>query len=65
MKPWWQSRTLWLNLAVLVLAAAEANVQMLQPLLPLNIWQVTAFVLPILNAVLRLVTTQALTLHKP
>jgi hypothetical protein len=59
-KPWWRSRTLWLNASVLALAAAEAHLGLLQPLLHLNVFALVAFALPVLNALLRVVTTQAL-----
>lgn len=58
-KPWWKSRTLWLNAAVLAFAALEAGLQVLQPLLPVNVFTLVALVLPVLNMVLRTVTTTA------
>lgn len=57
-KPWWQSRTLWVNAIVLALAAAEDHVGLLQPVLPVNIYQLIAFALPVINAALRFITTQ-------
>lgn len=62
-KPWWKSRTLWLNAAVLALAGAETQLNVLQPLLPVNVYALVAFGLPVLNAVLRFVTTQAVQLR--
>lgn len=56
-KPWWQSKTLWLNAIVLSLAAAEDHVGLLQPVLPVNFYQLVAFALPVLNAALRFLTT--------
>ena len=61
-KPWWKSRTLWLNLLVLVLAAVEAKLQLLQPVLKVDVYTWLSFVLPLLNLVLRTVTAQPLTL---
>lgn len=61
-KPWWRSRTLWLNALVLALAAAEQQVGVLQGLLPVSTYQLVAFGLPVLNAVLRLITTQGIKL---
>lgn len=61
-KPWWKSRTLWLNLMVLLLAAAEAKLQMLQPVLKVDVYTWLSFGLPLLNLVLRTVTAQPLTL---
>lgn len=59
-KAWYASRTLWLNACVLMLLAAEAKFSLLQPLLPANVYACVAFALPVLNAVLRLITTTAL-----
>lgn len=58
-KPWWRSRTLWLNALVLALAAAEAQVGVLQPWLPVNVFALIAFCLPVANALLRFATVQA------
>lgn len=55
-KPWWQSKTLWLNAIVLALAAAEDHVGLLQPVLPVNFYQLVAFALPVINAALRFLT---------
>lgn len=63
MKPWWHSRTLWLNALVLALAAAEAHVKLLQPVLRVDVYQLLAFTLPVLNALLRVLTTQPLALR--
>jgi NAD(P)H-hydrate repair Nnr-like enzyme with NAD(P)H-hydrate dehydratase domain len=60
MKPWWKSKTLWVNAMVAALAAFEAGTGLLQPLLPANVYAVIAFLLPAINAVLRIVTTQGL-----
>lgn len=61
-KKWWTSRTLWVNALVLALAAAEAQLNVVQPLLPLNVYQLVAFGLPVLNAVLRFLTSQGVRL---
>ncbi len=61
-KPWWQSRTLWVNAIAAALMALEASLNLLQPHLPVSIWVVFAVALPVVNAVLRAITTQALTL---
>jgi hypothetical protein len=59
-KPWWKSRTIWLNLLVLLLAAAETQLHMLQPLLPVNVYALVAFCLPLVNLAMRAVTQQAI-----
>lgn len=60
-KRWWRSRTLQVNAAVAALVALEAGTGLLQPLLPVNIYTAVAVGLPIVNAVLRVVTSQGLT----
>lgn len=59
-KPWYTSRTLWLNVLALMLLAAEAKFALLQPLLSANVYACIAFALPVANAALRLITTTAL-----
>lgn len=60
-KPWWKSRTLQFNALVAALVAAEAGTGFLQPVLPVNFYTAVAVGLPIINAVLRVITSQALT----
>ncbi len=62
-KPWWTSKTLWVNAAFAALLAIEAKLALLQPLLPVNFYALVATVLPAVNAVLRIVTTHALVLR--
>lgn len=62
MKPWYKSKTLALNVAVVTLTVAEAHFNLLQPLLPVNFYAAVAFFLPVINAALRLITTQAISL---
>lgn len=62
-KAWYRSRTLWLNVAALMLLAAEAKFALLQPLLPANVYACIAFALPVANAALRLITTTALSVR--
>jgi hypothetical protein len=64
MKAWYQSKTLWVNAIVAALAAFEAGTGMLQPFLPANFYTMIAVGLPVVNAVLRIVTTQGLALAK-
>lgn len=56
-KPWYTSRTLWLNAFALSLAAAESQLKVLQGALPGGLLAWLAFVLPVLNAALRFITT--------
>ena len=60
MKPWPHSRTLWFNAICAALAAAEASFNLVQPLLPINVYTLLAFVLPVGNAALRILTTTAI-----
>ena len=62
MKAWYQSKTLWVNAIVAALAALEAGTGILQPLLPANFYAIVAVGLPVVNAVLRIITTQGLVL---
>lgn len=61
-KPWWRSKTIVVNALVAALVALEAGTGLLRPLLPVNFYTVVAVGLPIINAMLRVITTQALTL---
>lgn len=56
-KPWWASRTMRINGLVLALLAAEEHLNVLQPMLPVNIYSLVAFGLPVVNAALRVITT--------
>ena len=58
MKPWYFSKTLWINAIIAGLIALEAVSGTLQPHLPVNVYMVFSVALPIINAVLRVITTQ-------
>ena len=60
-KHWLRSKTMWVNIGVASFALAEVNFHLLQPLLPVNVFQVIAFALPIVNLVLRSITNKGLT----
>ena len=60
MKDWWKSKTLWVNLLVAVLASFEATTGLLRPYLPEHWYVAVAVGLPVINVVLRIVTTQGL-----
>lgn len=59
-KPWWQSKTLLLNIFAAALVALEASTGILRPYVGDQLYLVIAAGLPVINAVLRVVTTQAL-----
>ncbi|QDF95178.1 hypothetical protein CJ010_00730 [Azoarcus sp. DD4] len=61
-KCWWKSRTLWFNVVCAGLIALEAVTGQLQPLLPANVYALMCVVLPVGNAMLRVVTAQGLKL---
>ena len=61
-KPWYKSKIMRLNLLVVVLTVAESQLNILQPLLPVNFYALVAFALPVFNAALRVITSQALSL---
>ena len=59
-KPWYKSKTLILNAVAAGLVALEAGTGMMQPYLPANFYIIVAVGLPVLNAILRVVTTQGI-----
>lgn len=62
-KPWYQSRTLWANLFFLLAAAlveTQPVLSLLQGVLPSKIYMWLAFALPVVNGVLRAITTRGL-----
>lgn len=61
-KAWWKSKTLWVNAVAAMLVALEAGTGVLQPLLPVNLYTVLAVGLPIINALLRVITTSGVKL---
>jgi len=63
-KPWYQSKTIIVNAIVAALVALEAGAGLLQAYLPGNFYTIIAVGLPVVNAILRVVTTTALTASK-
>lgn len=64
MKPWYQSRTLWVNTFAAILLSVEANLNLIQPYVPVNFYQLMAVALPVINLLLRSITNTGLTLAK-
>jgi hypothetical protein len=60
-KPWWESKTVAINAVATVLIALEAQWHLLQPYLPFSFWMGMSIALPIINGVLRAVTSQPIT----
>lgn len=59
-KPWYHSKTLLLNAVAAGLVALEAGFGLLQPHLPVNFYAALAVALPVVNAMLRVITSQGL-----
>ena len=57
-KPWYRSKTIWFNAAVVVFGALAANQEQLRPLLSAQTYSVLGMVVGLVNTMLRLVTTQ-------
>lgn len=60
MKKWYHSKTLWVNVTVAALVAFEAVFGLLQPVLPVNLYTSIAVGLPVVNAILRVITTEGI-----
>ena len=58
MKPWYKSKTIATNAVVAALVALEAVFGLLQPYLPVDFYAAVAVGLPVLNAFLRIITTE-------
>jgi len=58
MKKWYQSKTIVVNAIVAALVALEAGTGLLQQFLPANFYAMVAVGLPVVNAILRVVTSQ-------
>jgi len=59
-KAWWKSRTLWINALVLLLVTVEQQLGVLRELLPVNLYALAAVALPVVNMLLRVITTMPL-----
>ena len=59
-KVWWKSKTLWVNAIVAALVATEAVTGVMQPYVAEKFYAAVAVFLPIINAVMRVVTSEAL-----
>lgn len=61
-KRWYKSRTLWFNGVFASLTAIEASAHFIQPYLPGNIYGYGLMILAAGNAMLRIITTQGVSL---
>lgn len=57
MKRWWKSKTLWFNSIMAALVALEASIGQLSAIIPANWYAIIATVLPVGNAILRVIST--------
>ena len=57
MKPWYMSKTIWFNLLMAGLVALESGLSQLSALVPANWYAIIAIILPVGNAMLRIIST--------
>lgn len=55
-KAWWQSKTILINIGFALLVALQALTGAIQPLLPVDLYESVAVILPALNAFLRTIS---------
>lgn len=60
MKPFWRSKTLWLNGIVALVAALEVSTGLLKPYVGEDGYVLLMILLPVANAMLRLITSEKL-----
>lgn len=60
MKKWYRSKMLWANAIAAMLVALQGVFGILQPYLPVDFYAAMAVTLPVVNALLRVVTSEAL-----
>lgn len=63
-KQWWQSKTIWLNLAVGALAAIDMSTDTLKTVLPPDVMGGILAVTAVANVVLRTITGQPVVVKK-
>jgi hypothetical protein len=61
MKRWYQSKTMIVNISLAVFAVLETQLHLLQPIAGPGLYAALAVGIPLVNVVLRTVTTTALT----
>ena len=60
MKRWYKSKTIWVNVGAAALMALEASTGLLKPYMADEFWVAMAVALPMINAMLRVITTEGL-----
>lgn len=63
-KPWWESKTIWLNIAVGVVAVVDSSTDVLQSVLPPDVMGSVLAVTAVVNVVLRAVTGQPVAVRR-
>lgn len=59
-KKWYHSKTMLFNLLVASMLLIEQNLNLIQPLLPINMYALLSFIVPLVNMWLRIITTQGI-----
>lgn len=59
-KPWYKSKIIWFNAACAALTALEASMNFIQPYIPGNVYGWALLFVTLVNAFLRVITTQAI-----
>jgi hypothetical protein len=57
MKKWWKSKTIIFNMVMAGLVTLEATMSQLSTLVPANWYAIISIILPVGNAMLRIITT--------
>jgi hypothetical protein len=57
MKKWWKSKTIIFNMIMAGLVTLEATMHQLSALIPANWYAIISIILPVGNAMLRIITT--------
>jgi hypothetical protein len=57
MKKWWKSKTIIFNMVMAGLVTLEATMSQLSALVPANWYAIISIILPVGNAMLRIITT--------
>ena len=60
MKPWYTSKTMWANIA-LIMVGVQQNMQVIEASIPPIVFGYLLFGVGVLNVILRVVTTSAVT----
>jgi hypothetical protein len=62
-KHWWESKTILINLAIGIITAIEVRLELIQPLLSVNLYSIISLLLVIANVFLRTITHKGVSLN--